>query len=426
MATPYPLAPSRSFGLDGLPLANSGVIKSKGRGQAATPQQLVVVQARLRQDEMSRRKRAAHGLAPSELLAPPTSNVDSFEVRKGEVCLIDSEKNGTMRGSMTSDAGALVSVTTNVAGKPAYELSKLAMVGVVTKGVDMKDGDNRATIVIDGIQTVVNTGMHTIPIGARVIVDPFAATTLQGGELTPAMEVWGRSKGFAPPALRALDCNSIHSWVTQFGERLRVILDDKQVGTEKSAEELRNKLVGLVKDVNLADRLANKMPIRGYLNIWLPWWLANLEWRHLRQTYDAANPPSIKQLAWLLQILRLHLLAVEDEFSNARDNYECALPMNKFKRSAVEFQKIKTQDHTVRSQKLQTDITNQAIADAFAEGPVEGMLHMADLFATLNLFAFHYMAVLRHELGDWIERFALGLSLSTSSKSKPLDVFLGR
>jgi hypothetical protein len=430
-AATYPNPPSFDGGADGLRPAAPGVITAQTRGQVVQPQALIVLQATSRKDEIQRRKRDANGCRSTELFAPAVDNATAFNIKKGMLGICRLIPGTTFRGALQSDQGANVEVITNMAG--LHRKTKLAIPCVVqvNRDADRPGSDERTTIVPDGVQQIDNSGLHTINVGSKILLDPNAATIEVNGRTVPAIDTPGMPPGqYFPPQVRSLDTNTLHSMMRQWKERLRVQLgDDSRVRAKLAAVDgpvaLGRELAVLVANVVLDDKLAEDMPIKGYLSIWLPWYLLKLTLvGTVDPTLKGAAGSQTTWMVWCMQLLYARLREVESDFSQLVTDYEATLPHNLKRRQTLDNKK----DRSLHTTYLATSLEDATINKMFAAGSdrAKAARTVLELQARLDLFTQDYLETFVHDLQGWLSRWTIGTALSSAAKGKQMDILIGR
>lgn len=154
----YPLPPSLDNEDDQAPdlhkEASATPIVVQSKGQAPTPQQLVVLQATASKLERDRRLRAAQGLPDSALFAPHSSTDAAFNVKKGFLGICHLTPGHTYRGALQADQGANVQVFCNMGGLRRDTKLGIPCVVQVNRDATNLNSEDRTTLVVDGVQQI--------------------------------------------------------------------------------------------------------------------------------------------------------------------------------------------------------------------------------------------------------------------------------
>lgn len=442
-AANYPLPPGGSLALtpaerkraDGSRRATAGVVASRGRGSPATAQNIITVQAVTCKNQSKRRMLQVRSSDPRNVFAPASSDESDFDTKKGMLGLCVLEANTTFRGGMTGDTN--VEVVTNMAGMSRDVRLGIPCVVQLERSAADANGDDRTTIVIAGVQTLVTTGSEQCSPGQKLYADPnpfMVDDPDNEGQLVSGINISGINKAVKHIQLRPLNSNNLHSMTLSLQNEVRLRLGSAEAGRSISAilgaAEPEKALCAFFtrEATQLLDarNLAVDMPVRGLMHIYAAWLFVQLV--SASAGTDAPIPAlsaDLNELAFVkvvaLQTLRLALQHTETTFSRCYRAYDSALP----------------QDATSDSARTYTAASNRhSLSSAYLSGlldngkynvgsPSDNMRYAMAAEACLNQHFHYHSQVLRQDMHDYLARFVLGIALSGSSKGKPIDVLVG-
>lgn len=267
----------------------------------------------------------------------------------------------------------------------------------------------------------MQTGLHQIDFGQKVIADPNPATCTVNGRIVPAIQIKGVDKETFFMQTRGLDSSTLISMVRKFQDKLRLNLAKDLAGLSTS-KAVAAKMKQMVADVATDDKLANDMPIRGYLSIWLPWYTLKL----VQAGSVAVAGQTTQWTILLLQELLRALRHVEVTFSNVVNDYESALPHDLAATRSGAFQGS-AHENTVHAASLTLALSNTELNRLFAAGSAPAATAVIlRAQARLDLFAQESMQILYQELQNWLSKWTIGTALSSPPKGGALDILVGR
>lgn len=406
------------------------VVQSKGRGEVATPQAVIVLQAALPKNELDRRARMAPVGRAEALYAPPARSERDFDAKKGMVglCLLNNQATFAGRIGNTNS----VRVAVNMAGLSRSE--KLGMPCVVQVARDALDAntDDRTTIIVQGVQTIVDTGSQPIACGEIVIIDPnpflIADPVNKSGPQVSGINVQGVTENFMHPQTRTLTTNHEHALVQEFQNVLRA-----RMGTSEFGKELAGCLAGVDPGARLAalfarscttlfdeSNIAQDNPLRGLTLIWAPWYflqMVNVE--SVRGIKPAAL--GMTTLA-CLHALHASLQQTEREFTRIYAQYDCALPHDTADERPVQYE-ASSNRASLFSDTLKADLDIDTLRTLTNDFERSRAMHRGE--AHLNLHYEYHSKLLRLALKNYLFKFSLGIALCGAGRGAPVDVLLG-
>ena len=420
----YPLAPRRDSAKRDRSQRTSGVILSHGRGNVATPQSLVVVQAIAPKDERERRARMAKR-DPNSMFAPPATDDGDFDIEKGMLGICNPNPSATFRGALTADSN--VHVHTNMEGLSRDEPLCVPCVVQVKRSATDLNSEDRTTIVIRGVQTVVNTGSASLGVGQYCYFDPNPYTVVKDGKVVSGINIVGVKNTVMHPQIRALDSTTTYSFVRGLQDVVRVAMGRdpnlKEIDTcfrnkAQNGEALLVCLNNMCEGIFKEHQLAADMPMRDIIRLFAPWQL--MHFCDIPEATPSLSgvPQRLHAKLMCADALRLAMIRIEDSETRHYRDFEVSLPHNS--RSTQTGGRIKSSVASPDLAKLLHPVT---------VGVLDPIKRFSEISTALSRIAmhFHYFdTICMQAQHDYISRFLIGLCLSGANKGAPVDILLGK
>lgn len=426
----YPLVPRRDAAKRDRSQRTSGVILSHGRGAVATPQSLVVVQAIAPKDERERRARMAKR-DPSTMFAPPATDDADFDIEKGMLGICNPNPSATFRGALTADSN--VHVHTNMEGLSRDEPLCVPCVVQVKRSATDLNSEDRTTIVIRGVQTVVNTGSAPLGVGQYTYFDPNPYTVEKEGKIVSGINIVGVKPTVMHPQIRGMDSTTTYSFLRGMQDTVRIAMgrqclkeiDACLKSSDRSGERLLTLLNKMCEDIFKDKHLSVDMPMRDVIRLFAPWQLM-----HFCDLPDAtpslsAVASGISEMAQRLHAkllcadaLRLAMIRIEDSGTRHYRDFEVSLPHNT--KSVQTGGRGKSSVASEDLAKLLHPVAGIAVDPKIRFGQV------ASALSQIEMHFHHFSTICLQAQHDYMMRFMIGLCLSGANKGQPVDVLLGK
>ncbi len=246
-------------------------IHSNGRGAPLMPQAVIVMTLKINPSERLHREQA-WGAQYTKVYAPHADNPDIFNHAKGRLafCILEPtlRKHTAIPGDTSLESHNVVNGLKTGIRVGLWHVQQLV------KTAEEDFGDQRQTSIFSGTQTILNTGDETIYAGQLVYGDLNPVKMINRGKEEPGFQINGSHHGAFQPRTRGLDSNTVHAIVhhlrTLILDYIYAIPNLEHINTKTNAIELLdwfNKTVDNVCDLR---GLAEDIPIRPLLRVWLP------------------------------------------------------------------------------------------------------------------------------------------------------------
>ncbi|MDO9175011.1 MAG: hypothetical protein Q7V62_09410, partial [Actinomycetota bacterium] len=215
--------------------ATGGQIISPGRFDPAVPQQLVVLAVTVRFAEQERKMRALQAGTndPRRLYGAPSTDDKDMTCDKGRLgfCMLNLES--TFRPGLGHSNHVTFACSVN-------GLSRDAKVGVpavcqVSRDTTDPHSEDKTTVVVHGVQTIIDTGDQTISPGDQLYMDLNPFTTKQDGQDVPGVIIPGVSRTTLHPQVRPARSSTRYALSRTLNDRVRL-----QLGEIKDLEAILN------------------------------------------------------------------------------------------------------------------------------------------------------------------------------------------
>ena len=372
-----------------------GLLKAKGRPNPAAPQSLIVISVNGDQDEIPRTKNNA------ESYAPYTSDEAAKQLRRGEIgwVEVDCQK---MRGVLPTVTGmSALNCTTHLGGIP--KSTRLIAAGIVDNpsagnGTDSLR-DNLAVVRIAGVGSTINTGSRPIHIMTPVMADPFPWLVTDPNTMEKGNAIDYSYENVPPTKMYGQTVPAVASNVFSI---MRMLSFDMSAQLNKNPYPASTKTV-----MSWVDRvLASKMQLKqSPLHLWLHLWTARrLVFSSLVDSSDNATAQKAR-----------------NQMNNIVVEY-IVLKLN-------EYRQTETVIRQCNDRVLNNIINAQPGSEKLKIAEYLGAVNENDFVKKFKLVFKRLlpeldaaMVVLQARQQDFLDAHYLGLSLSNSQPSAPLDL----
>lgn len=407
--------------------AQAAVVRGTTRNAVATPQSLVVLTADTPKapQELARRARAARA-DPRTLYGPPTDVEQSMSVFKGMVGLCSTTGNGGFRAALGNSSTA--QVHGNMAGLSREERLHTPCVIQTTRDAADPNAEDKATLVVQGVQSVHNTGGQQIPPGVPVIADPNPYMVEQDGAMVPGVQLPGIDRSTLFVQLRPLTTATLHSYIRAQEDAIRIRMGNVDFGMKLSKallngdpkaiyDLLEHECTQSFEQVNMPV----DMPMRDLIRVFAPWQL--VQFICIPGCIASITTPQQRSRAHVLVLnaLRLELIRHEQTVCRIFQAFERSLPHGTEPEGTLAY--ARTRDTSIHSDKLRDLISVDFVTGG--KSNVEKGEAVLAAAAHLNL---HYASVQQRSycaMTDYLNRFLIGKSLTGANKGQQFDILMG-
>jgi hypothetical protein len=295
------------------------------------------------------------------------------------------------------------------------------------------NSEDRTTVVIRGVQTLVNTGSAPLGVGQYCYFDPNPYTVEKEGKTVSGINIVGVKPTVMHPQIRGMDSTTVYSFLRGMQDTVRIAMgrdpNTKEIDAclkSTSGEKLLVCLNKMCEAIFDSRQLAVDMPMRDVIRLFAPWQLMHFcDIPDATPSLSAGGSSTVNEMAQRLHAklvcadaLRLAMIRIEDNSNRQYRDYEVSLPHNTKTvqtggrgKSSVGSEALAKLMHPPAGTKLDAKTRFGEIANALSQ--VE--LHY-NFFSTICLQAQH----------DYQMRFLIGLCLSGANKGQPVDLLLGK
>lgn len=411
---------------------NSGIMEVPGRGNVAVPQSLVVEQAIVHKEEVAIRANRNGRLPPNQLLAPHATEDAVMNTYKGQLGLTMIERGTTFRGGLGNNP--TVRFVTSANGLSKADMANLGIPGVaqVERDATDKTSEDRTTVVLHGVQTLVNTSNDQINIGDKLYVDPSPLLTTDGsGRVVSAIRIRGihpETCHFRPRPKRA---NTVFAWEHDlvnrareemgrgdFGKSLQLAV---QHGDAQVLYEAIDKTCARVLDVE--GGVSDNSPMRWHVRLCVYALVVSLAMTP--GALHGLNDLNARLTTWVLalqaQLEALRVWSASEE--RIQRDFQATLPQHT-RPMATRSGGGADIDETIHSSRLSALLAPQR-QGAASIPPEQRLAAAMEAQARLALHSQHAITVTSHAAHDWLNKFYLGTALSSANKGQAFDVLMG-